>query len=161
MKLSEDLLSSMVLELKGSYKIQYHAVSSRQTPCMMLLRIRRWQCMITHAAVVAAAKLTDCAPCATACAAAPELHKPACGAGWLKIRGLGFDVEFCGTVALRRSVESCMLTTILAGLVAVKPDSHPLNPDADPHHAGRTARTRRRWRSTSRRHGRGYPCAPR
>ena len=27
MKLSEDLLSSMVLELKGSYKIQYHAVS--------------------------------------------------------------------------------------------------------------------------------------
>ncbi len=29
MKLSEDLLSSMVLELKGSYKIQYHAVSCR------------------------------------------------------------------------------------------------------------------------------------
>ena len=29
MKLSEDLLSSMVLELKGSFKIQYHAVS----PC--------------------------------------------------------------------------------------------------------------------------------
>ena len=27
MKLSEDLLSSMVLELKGSYKMQYHAVS--------------------------------------------------------------------------------------------------------------------------------------
>ena len=27
MKISEDLLSTMVLELKGSYKIQYHSVS--------------------------------------------------------------------------------------------------------------------------------------
>ena len=26
MKISEDLLSTMVLKLKGSYKIQYHAV---------------------------------------------------------------------------------------------------------------------------------------
>ena len=28
MQLSEELLSTMVLELKGSYKIQYHAVSA-------------------------------------------------------------------------------------------------------------------------------------
>ena len=27
MQLSEELLSTMVLKLKGSYKIQYHAVS--------------------------------------------------------------------------------------------------------------------------------------
>ena len=31
MKISEDLLSNMVLQLKGSYKIQYHTVCPQQS----------------------------------------------------------------------------------------------------------------------------------
>ena len=78
MKLSEDLLSSMVLELKGSYKIQYHAVSFCQ-----IHGGEEGSCcrdMSAHAAAVAAAELTDGTPCVIAFAAAPELHEHACGA---------------------------------------------------------------------------------
>ena len=32
MKMSEDLLSAMVLEIKGSHKIQYHAVRCAAVP---------------------------------------------------------------------------------------------------------------------------------
>ena len=71
MKLSEDLLSSMVLELKGSYKIQYHAVSRRCSAQVAL------KCILLHVTAhdwtmqaELDTRLCHCAWCSSRC----ELH---------------------------------------------------------------------------------------